>query len=146
MAAKIDRRFSDNISVAKLFAITGIIFSHYWSIHPVPLPLMSYGRVTIALGLLIFSFTSGYFSAFKYGENNNYKSFWSNKIYRGNSVDDNQLFSAGPLRRGEGRYPVSLDCSELAGNSPGVSSLADRLAKIVEEKLKTLSWQAAGTV
>lgn len=73
---------SKNMSVIKFFAIIAIIFGHYWNVHLVPIPLMSHWWVISAVGLLIFSISSGFFTSTRYKDSYEFKSFWIKKLYR----------------------------------------------------------------
>ena len=79
---KTDEWFSKNVSVAKVLAITSIIYGHFWNIHPAPIPLMRHWWVISAIGLLIFSITSGYFTANKYNGDFSLKEYWMKKLWR----------------------------------------------------------------
>ena len=82
MNPEIDPIFSKNISVIKVLAIIGIVFGHFWALNQVPIPLMEYWWVTSAIGLLVFSLTSGLFTAVKYTAGFDIKSYWIKKFWR----------------------------------------------------------------
>lgn len=70
----LDARVSLNFSVAKVAAIFTVLLGHWFS------PSILWIPVTI--GLLIFAFSSGYFTARRYGPDLDIRRFWKRKLER----------------------------------------------------------------
>ena len=71
----IDPMVSSNFDVMKVLAIFMVAAEHYFKEYELL-------WVPSTVGLLIFSYSSGYFTAFKYHDNFSRKDFWKNKIRR----------------------------------------------------------------
>ena len=70
----LDARVSLNFSVAKVVAIFTVLLGHWFS------PSILWIPVTI--GLFIFAYSSGYFTARIYGARLDIRRFWVNKLER----------------------------------------------------------------
>lgn len=68
------KQISENFSVAKLLAILLVVTGHYFDGSPLWVP--------VSIGLFIFSFSSGFFSAERYHGIFDISSFWSSKFKR----------------------------------------------------------------
>lgn len=66
-------QISENFSIAKLLAILMVATGHYFG---------SILWVPVTIGLFVFAFSSGYFSAKRYCGKIDWRSFWANKIKR----------------------------------------------------------------
>ncbi|RFP09595.1 MULTISPECIES: acyltransferase [unclassified Duganella] len=73
-SSALDARVSLNFSVAKVVAIFTVLLGHWFS------PSILWIPVTI--GLFIFAYSSGYFTARLYGPDLNIRSFWKRKLER----------------------------------------------------------------
>lgn len=71
----IDQRISRNFHVAKFCAIFLVIIGHFFKDKEIL-------WVPAAIGLLIFSYSSGYFTFLKYNGDFNKKSYWGKKVER----------------------------------------------------------------
>ncbi len=67
-------RVSESFSVAKLLAILLVVTGHYFDGSPLWVP--------VSIGLFVFSFSSGYFSAERYEGAIDIRKYWSSKIKR----------------------------------------------------------------
>ncbi|WP_300463377.1 acyltransferase family protein [Desulfobacula sp.] len=73
---QIDEHISKNFSTLKFCSILMVFFGHFFS-KSIPL-----AWVPVTVGLLIFSFSSGFFTAIKYSGPFSKKEFWKRKIKR----------------------------------------------------------------
>lgn len=71
----ISKRISQNFQFAKVLSIYMVVFGHYYD----GLELF---WVPVTVGLLVFAYSSGYFTAAKYRDNFDIVSFWGSKLFR----------------------------------------------------------------
>jgi acyltransferase-like protein len=72
---RIDQNISNNFNIAKVLSIFTVVLGHS---HLLPVNIW----VTVTIGLLVFSFSSGYFTSFKYNGDFSKKEFWLKKAKR----------------------------------------------------------------
>lgn len=74
-APKIDQNISNNFHIVKVLSIVAVISGHYFR-------EFTFLWVPVAIGLLIFSYSSGFFTWLKYNEHYDKKAFWMQKVER----------------------------------------------------------------
>jgi len=72
---RIDQNISNNFNMAKVLSIFTVVLGHS---HLLPVNIW----VTVTIGLLVFSFSSGYFTSLKYNGDFSKKEFWLKKAKR----------------------------------------------------------------
>lgn len=72
---KIDQNISNNFNIAKVLSILSVISGHYFK-------EFTFLWVPATIGLLIFSYSSGFFTWLKYNGCYNKKAFWTKKVER----------------------------------------------------------------
>lgn len=72
---KIDQNISNNFHIVKVLSIVAVISGHYFR-------EFAFLWVPVTMGLLIFSYSSGFFTWLKYNEHYNKKAFWMKKVER----------------------------------------------------------------
>jgi hypothetical protein len=73
MSSRIDQTISRNFHVAKVISILAVIVGHYFG---------GILWVLVTIGLLVFSYSSGFFTFLKYNEDFSKKEFWMKKVER----------------------------------------------------------------